>query len=115
MNDDDWIEGLLRQRRSGSTPDDGFTDRLLARLPARRPRKHRWIVPVLSLAGAAQAAILLRHSDVLEAPGALLTAAQLSKAHLIDLSKTHLIEAPAAVSQYPGAVVLALAAVCVAW
>jgi len=114
MCDDDWLEGLLKQQRPDSAPDDGFSDRLLARLPARRPT-HRWIVPVLSLAGAVQAAVLMRHSDVLEAPAAMLTAAQLSKTHLIEIGKSQLIDTPAAaVLQYPGLIVLTLA-VCVAW
>lgn len=108
MNDDDWLEGLLKQQRLDSTPDDGFTDRLVARLPARRPRPHRWIVPVLSLLGAALAVGGLRDSDILGTRDAVLTAA--------DLTKAHLLETPAvAVWQSQGLIILALAAVCVAW
>ena len=109
MNDDDWLEELLKQQRLDHAPDNGFTDRLVARLPARRSRPHRWIVPVLSLLGAVLAVIGMRDTAILDIPSAALAVA---------FSKTHLIETPAAVLQNQGLVVLAvvaLAAVCVAW
>jgi hypothetical protein len=107
MNDDDWLEGLLKEQRLSSTPDDGFTDRLVARLPTRRPRPHRWIVPALSLLGAVLAAGLFRDSQVLDAQTTALAVA--------DLSKTQLLETAAAEWQYQGFIIIALAAVGVSW
>ena len=107
MNDRDWVEGLLKQQPLESTPDDGVTDTLMARLPARRSRPHRWIVPVLSLIGAALAAGGLRDSHVLGTRDAVLTAAE--------LTRTHLLETPGAVLQIQSPMILGLAAVGVAW
>jgi len=104
MNDDELLEGLLKQQHLDNVPDDGFTDRLVARLPARRPRVHRWIVPALSLLGAVLAVVGTRGPGALDGPGAALAVA--------DFSKTHL---PAVVLQNQGWILLALAAVCVAW
>jgi hypothetical protein len=52
MNDphDSPIDALLRQHFEGPVADDGFSDRVMRQLPARR-RAHRWQLPVGLLAG----------------------------------------------------------------
>jgi hypothetical protein len=52
MNDphDSSIDALLRQHFEGPVADDGFCDRVMRQLPARR-RARRWQLPVGILAG----------------------------------------------------------------
>ncbi|HEY1138342.1 MAG TPA: hypothetical protein VGE64_12760 [Xanthomonadaceae bacterium] len=52
MNDpqDASIDVLLRRQFEGPVADDGFCDRVMQQLPARR-RAHRWHLPVGMLAG----------------------------------------------------------------
>lgn len=55
MNDqmeDDAIDKLLREQFEGPVPAGDFCDRVMERLPARRPR-HRWLLPAGILAGVA--------------------------------------------------------------
>lgn len=50
--DDAWLESMLRDEAATTAyvSDDGFTESLLARLPAQtRPRARRWIVPAMAL------------------------------------------------------------------
>lgn len=44
------IDALLRQQFEGPVADDGFCDRVMQRLPARR-RARRWQLPACMLAG----------------------------------------------------------------
>ena len=60
--DTDRIETLLRSRKVGALADDGFSDTLLARLPARRSRGGRWPIPTFSALGATLAALALANS-----------------------------------------------------
>lgn len=56
MDDDsDWVEKLLRAQRAEPVADDGFSARLVARLPRRRPLRWR-PVPVLTTIGGVLAA-----------------------------------------------------------
>jgi hypothetical protein len=41
MNDNDGVEDFLREQFEGPVPDDGFCDRVMERVPARR-RRHAW-------------------------------------------------------------------------
>lgn len=52
MNDphDSSIDALLRRGFEGPVADDGFSDRVMRQLPARR-RPLRWQLPVCMLAG----------------------------------------------------------------
>lgn len=54
MNDetDDAIDVLLRQQFEGPVPADGFCDRVMAQLPARR-RRNDWPLAAGALAGIA--------------------------------------------------------------
>ena len=49
---DDAIDALLRDQFDGPVPDHGFSDRVLARLPARR-RRANWPVAAGAVLGAA--------------------------------------------------------------
>jgi hypothetical protein len=62
MND---IDRLLRDDARAPLPDDGFTRRVLARLPAPAAATHPWLRPVLVLGSAALGSALA----VLLAPG----------------------------------------------
>jgi hypothetical protein len=87
-DDNDWMDALLRTQRAEPVADDGFSRRLVSRLP--RHRLLRWRpVPVLTLVGC-----------VLAAPSVL------NSRTLTDLA--------AVVSSY-GLVTLGLAAVGLAW
>ncbi|MBX3713988.1 MAG: hypothetical protein KF800_18655 [Lysobacter sp.] len=52
MNDmrDSFIDALLRKHSADPVADDGFCDRVMRRLPARR-RVRRWQLPVAMAAG----------------------------------------------------------------
>jgi hypothetical protein len=55
MNDphtDDTIDNLLRRSFDGPVPDDGFSDRVMRRLPPRRARS-RWPLAAGLLCGTA--------------------------------------------------------------
>jgi hypothetical protein len=63
---DDEIDALLQDRRITPVTDNGFTDRLMNRLPHRRvPR--RWAVPTLSSIGFLLAAPALLDTRLLSA------------------------------------------------
>ena len=67
------IETLLRRDAGRELPDAGFTDRVMAALPARAPARHAWWRPVLvmgsALVGSALAVML---SPAVESPVAAL-------------------------------------------
>ncbi len=46
----DAIDELLRQEFPGAVPDDGFTERVMCALPARRPQRP-WVMPTAAIAG----------------------------------------------------------------
>lgn len=54
MNDEmvDVFDALLREQFEGPVPDDGFCDRVMDRLPARR-RRNNWPLAAGTLAGVA--------------------------------------------------------------
>ena len=72
--DSDWIDDVLRADRATPVRDDGFVQRLLTDLPARRAGRRVWITPlmtaagtilaVLSLGGPATALSVLQHTEV---------------------------------------------------
>jgi len=49
-SDNDDIEALLREQFDGAVPDDGFTDRVMQRVPPRR-RRAAWPVVAGIVAG----------------------------------------------------------------
>jgi len=49
--DGDWVEELLRGDRATPVPDDGFTARLVSRLPSRRSVLQAWIAPLMTAFG----------------------------------------------------------------
>ncbi|QWT21097.1 hypothetical protein KPL74_03565 [Bacillus sp. NP157] len=54
---DDSIDALLRQAFDGPVADDGFVDRLMPRIPTRKPRRAAW--PLLAgVAGGGVACFL---------------------------------------------------------
>ena len=63
-DNDDAIDALLRKRFAGHVPDEGFTERVMQRLPAR-PRRTTWPLWIGMLAGAAVCAWSLQSSPLL--------------------------------------------------
>jgi hypothetical protein len=61
---DDAIEALLRKQFNGSVPDEGFSERVMQRLPSRR-RRVDWPLWVGVLAGAAACWLSLLFSPLL--------------------------------------------------
>jgi hypothetical protein len=57
--DSDWIEELLRADRVTTVRDDGFVERLLTDLPARRRDRRAWIAPLMTAVGAILAVLSL--------------------------------------------------------
>lgn len=59
MNDpsDDALDALLREQLDGPVPADGFTERVMARLPPRRHRLRTW--PMVAGFGGGMAACWL--------------------------------------------------------
>ena len=61
-NEDDRLTRLLREKGEGYIMDDGFTSRVMERLPARRPRTSRVVRAVvagsLAACGAATLAVV---------------------------------------------------------
>ena len=64
-NDDD-IDALLRAQFDGAVPDDGFTDRVLQRLPPRR-RRAAWPLWGGLAAGIAACALSLASAPLVQA------------------------------------------------
>ncbi len=64
--DDDVIEALLRKQFAGHVPDDGFTARVMQRLPSHRGRT-TWPLWAGLLAGAGVCTWSLRSSPLLRA------------------------------------------------
>jgi len=63
--DDDMIETLLRREFDGPVPDDGFSERVMRRLPPRRRR--RWPQWSGILLGGAACALCLADAPWLQA------------------------------------------------
>lgn len=65
MNDDmdDVVDVLLRDQFEGPVPDDGFCDRVIDRLPARRCR-NKWPMAAGILAGVATCWFSLRSAPI---------------------------------------------------
>jgi hypothetical protein len=57
--DSDWIEELLHADRATAVRDDGFVERLLTELPARRRDRRSWIIPLMTAVGAMLALLSL--------------------------------------------------------
>lgn len=57
-HDDDAIDALLRRQFGGAVADDGFSDHVMQRLPAR-PRRRAWPLWGGIVAGAAASALSL--------------------------------------------------------
>jgi hypothetical protein len=70
-SESDELERLLRERRVDPLADEGFTDKVLARLPARRARTARWATPVFTMIGVALAAPTLIDAPVVATLAAL--------------------------------------------
>jgi hypothetical protein len=64
--DDDAIEAMLRRQFAGPVPDDGFTARVMQRVPTRR-RRRAWPVWAGLFGGAAVSAWSLRSSSLIQA------------------------------------------------
>jgi hypothetical protein len=62
--DTDRIEALLRSRRVSAVAEDGFSDTLLERVPARSTRGGRWPIPTFSALGGALAALALANTRI---------------------------------------------------
>jgi hypothetical protein len=60
MNDNDWLDDVLRRDAARAVPDDGFTERVIKALPARAALP--WLKPALivgsTLVGSLLAAVL---------------------------------------------------------
>ena len=57
---EDWLDNALGNEHFTAVTDQGFTTRVMARLPAHRG-PHRWIVPLASLIGASCACLPIAH------------------------------------------------------
>jgi len=57
--DSDWIDDVLRADRATPVRDDGFVQRLLTDLPARRAGRRVWITPLMTAAGTILAVLSL--------------------------------------------------------
>lgn len=53
---DDWLDRILSED-TGYVDDDGFTEAVMRRLPARAPRRRPWRVLIMSAAALMSAAI----------------------------------------------------------
>ncbi|GAB3782487.1 DUF5056 domain-containing protein [Dyella agri] len=63
---DEEIEALLRRQFEGAVADDGFSERVMQRLPPRR-RRHGWPLWLGVLAGAAACWLCLAGAPLLHA------------------------------------------------
>jgi hypothetical protein len=66
--DDAWLESLIRQDANAMpyVEDAGFTDALIAKLPAPQPRApYRWIVPAMALLGFIVGLVVLSGGEML--------------------------------------------------
>jgi hypothetical protein len=106
MGDSDPMERLLRERRIHPVADEGFTEQLLGRLPARSSRS-RWAVPTFSLLGLLLSAPALMNAHVAATLSGLLPVQALLPAP--GLLRT------SGVLQSEGMVVLAVTAVGLVW
>ncbi|MGA9335377.1 MAG: hypothetical protein WBV39_13950 [Rudaea sp.] len=64
-SDDNEIETLLRRQFDGAVPDDGFSDRVMQRLPPRR-RRAVWPLPAGIFAGIAACWLSLLSTPLLD-------------------------------------------------
>lgn len=106
--DDAWLDALLRADAAGQgfPDDDGFTARVMARLPVRRPPVWGWLAPALGALGAVGALAWgvpltalwalptnLAHADpqtlLRAALPMLAVAAGLASAAFVSLAETH--------------------------
>jgi len=62
-NSNEPIETLLRRSFDGPVPDDGFSDRVMRLLPARRVRRN-WLLPAGIIAGTVACWIALNSTSL---------------------------------------------------
>ena len=65
--DDDEIEALLRKQFDGPLPDEGFSERVMQQLPARRRRRVAWPLWAGVIAGLGACWSLLLRAPLLHA------------------------------------------------
>jgi hypothetical protein len=58
-NEPDWLDDLLQADRATPVRNDGFVERLLTELPARRRSRPVWITPLMTCAGTILAVLSL--------------------------------------------------------
>jgi hypothetical protein len=83
--DDDAIEALLRKQFEGHVPDDGFSARVMQRLPSHR-RRTTWPLWAGLLVGAGMCALSLLSSPLLHAGWRDWMASELSVPAIVLLS-----------------------------
>jgi len=79
------IETLLRRSFDGPVPDDGFSERVMQRLPARRVRRN-WLLPAGTVAGVAACWIALTPTSLVRAATHDWTSGRLSPTTLVMLA-----------------------------
>ena len=87
----DWLDALLKDDAATYVPDDGFTQRVLESMPAKKPlrlRLRRWVPAAATGLGAVIALCVLPGTDVFLDGVADLLVADFTSAHVAALAGT---------------------------